>query len=84
MADHKNVIVTFHKTSSPEDRSKLLDELKSKGAQIVKDDNLNSPIMPFVTVSMPDEHFDALQSSSLQGHDVVKNVEKDQEMRIQA
>lgn len=30
--------------------------------------------MPFVTVSMPDEHFDALQSSSLQGHDVVKNV----------
>lgn len=35
---------------------------------------LTSSVMPFAVVSMPDDHFESLQSDSLQGHAVVKHV----------
>ncbi|WRT69953.1 uncharacterized protein IL334_006944 [Kwoniella shivajii] len=80
---NKDVIVQFKKTSSAEERQKTVEELKSKGATIVKDDNLNSKIFPFVTVSLPESDFSTLQSDFSGDHAVVENIEADQEVSIQ-
>lgn len=83
MADHKKVIVQFRKTASEEDKTRTLDSLKAQGAQIINDDNRDSKILPFVSLSLPSDHFDALaQECSLGSHAVVQNVEEDKEMHI--
>ncbi|CAD6589705.1 MAG: hypothetical protein TREMPRED_005480 [Tremellales sp. Tagirdzhanova-0007] len=85
MADQKRAILQFKKTASPQDKAKLIDELKSKGAQVTNDDHINSQILPFISFSIPEEHFDSLRQQSLSGeHDVVEHVEADSEMRIQS
>ncbi|ODN95671.1 hypothetical protein I350_08388 [Cryptococcus amylolentus CBS 6273] len=75
MADH-TVIVQFKKTSSSEDRKKAISELTSKGAKIVSDENADSKIFPFITVSYPKDDFSSLESSFGGGsHDVVQHVD---------
>ncbi|WWC91988.1 uncharacterized protein L201_006942 [Kwoniella dendrophila CBS 6074] len=80
---NKQVIVQFKKSSSADDRQKIIGELKGKGASIVNDDNINSKILPFITVSLPESDFSTLQSDFSGDHAVVENVEADQEVRIQ-
>ncbi|KAK8853483.1 hypothetical protein IAR55_004190 [Kwoniella newhampshirensis] len=83
MAD-KKVIVQFKKTSSAEDRQKAISELSSKGASVVNDDNVNSKIMPFITVSLPEDSFSSVESEFSGGsHSTIEHVEVDQEVRIQ-
>ncbi|KAK4689438.1 hypothetical protein P7C73_g670, partial [Tremellales sp. Uapishka_1] len=78
------VIVQFKKTSSAEDRAKIVSDLKdNKGAVIHSEENLNSKIYPFITISLPEDHFDALKSEALTGnHAVVDHVEEDKEVSI--
>ncbi|WVW86451.1 hypothetical protein I302_108499 [Kwoniella bestiolae CBS 10118] len=80
---HKDVIVQFKKSSSSEERQKIIDDLKAKGATIVKDDNLNSKILPFITVSLSASDFSTLQADFGGDHDVVENVEADQVVTTQ-
>nr|XP_019010586.1 uncharacterized protein I206_05060 [Kwoniella pini CBS 10737]OCF49367.1 hypothetical protein I206_05060 [Kwoniella pini CBS 10737] len=80
---NKQVIVQFKKSSSADDRQKIISELKGKGATIVNEDNINSKILPFITVSLPESDFSALQTDFSGDHEVVENVEADQEVRIQ-
>ncbi|GFZ51104.1 hypothetical protein JCM24511_08862 [Saitozyma sp. JCM 24511] len=83
MAD-KKVIVKFRKSASAEDKARLLDELKGKGAEVTNEDSINSSIMPFAVLTIPSHHYDALRGDALTGdHAVVEHVEEDQEMRIQ-
>ncbi|WVQ75699.1 hypothetical protein IAR50_005329 [Cryptococcus sp. DSM 104548] len=83
MADH-TVIVQFKKTSSSDDRKKAISELTSKGAKIVSDENADSKIFPFITVSYPKDDFSSLESSFGGGsHDVVQHVELDQQVHTQ-
>ncbi|ODN77380.1 hypothetical protein, variant 3, partial [Cryptococcus amylolentus CBS 6039] len=83
MADH-TVIVQFKKTSSSEDRKKAISELTSKGAKIVSDENADSKIFPFITVSYPKDDFSSLESSFGGGsHDVVQHIELDQQVHTQ-
>ncbi|WWD19916.1 hypothetical protein CI109_104388 [Kwoniella shandongensis] len=81
---NKNVIVQFKKTSSADDRQKAISDLTSKGATVVNDDNVNSKIMPFITVSLPEDNFGSFESEFSGGsHSVVEHIEADQEVRIQ-
>ncbi|TYJ52652.1 hypothetical protein B9479_006744 [Cryptococcus floricola] len=74
MADH-TVIVQFKKTSSAEERKKAISELTSKGAKIVSDENADSKIFPFITVSYPKDDFAALEAGFGGGaHGVVQHV----------
>ncbi|ADV23239.1 hypothetical protein I315_05519 [Cryptococcus gattii Ru294] len=80
----QNVIVQFKKTSSSDERQKAISELTSKGAKVVNDDNVDSKLMPFITVSYPKSDFSALENQFGGGsHDVINHVEADQEVRIQ-
>nr|XP_018261165.1 uncharacterized protein I303_06888 [Kwoniella dejecticola CBS 10117]OBR83323.1 hypothetical protein I303_06888 [Kwoniella dejecticola CBS 10117] len=79
----KQVIVQFKKSSSADERQRIIGELKGKGATIVNEDNINSKILPFITVSLPESDFSALQTDFSGDHDVVENIEADQEVRIQ-
>ncbi|WVQ94960.1 hypothetical protein IAU59_002050 [Kwoniella sp. CBS 9459] len=80
---HKNVIVQFKKTSSEADRQKIISDIKGKGGSVVSDDNVNSKIFPFITVSVPEADFSSLQSDFSGDHDVVENVEADQQVHTQ-
>ncbi|WWC95106.1 hypothetical protein V866_001958 [Kwoniella sp. B9012] len=82
MAD-KDVIVQFKKSSSTEERQKIIQDLKAKGATVVKDDNINSKILPFITVRLPESDFSTLQADFGGDHDVVENVEADQVVTTQ-
>ncbi|WVN90065.1 uncharacterized protein L203_105300 [Cryptococcus depauperatus CBS 7841] len=80
----QNVIVQFKKGSSVEDKQKAIQELKSKGAEVVKDDNINSPLMPFVVVTFSGD-FSALESHFGSGsHEIVQNIEPDGIMHTQS
>nr|ODN81411.1 hypothetical protein L203_05670 [Cryptococcus depauperatus CBS 7841] len=69
-----DIIVQFKKGSSVEDKQKAIQELKSKGAEVVKDDNINSPLMPFVVVTFSGD-FSALESHFGSGsHEIVQNI----------
>ncbi|ORY25444.1 hypothetical protein BCR39DRAFT_544109 [Naematelia encephala] len=84
MAD-KKVIMQFKKSASAEDKARIVDSLKAKGAQIHNDDNINSRIMPFISLTLPVDHYEGLKAECVDGsHSVVENLEEDQEMRIQA
>ncbi|WVF67364.1 hypothetical protein IAT40_002119 [Kwoniella sp. CBS 6097] len=80
---NQNVIVQFKKTSSEDDRQKIIADIKGKGGSVVNDDNVNSKIFPFVTVSLPESDFSALQSDFSGDHAVVENVEADQVVHTQ-
>ncbi|AFR96338.2 hypothetical protein C343_04458 [Cryptococcus neoformans C23] len=80
----QNIIVQFKKTSSSDERQKAISELTSKGAKIVNDDNVDSKLMPFITVSYPKSDFSALENQFGGGsHNVINHLEADQEVRIQ-
>ncbi|WVR09671.1 hypothetical protein IAU60_006746 [Kwoniella sp. DSM 27419] len=78
----KNVIVQFKKTSSSEDRQKTISDIKAKGASIVNDDNVDSKLMPFITVSVPENDYSALEAD-FADHGVVDNIELDQVVTTQ-
>ncbi|OCF30900.1 hypothetical protein I317_01600 [Kwoniella heveanensis CBS 569] len=80
---NQNVIVQFKKTSSEADRQKIIADIKGKGGSVVNDENVNSKIFPFITVSVPQADFSALQSDFSDGHEVVENVEADQQVHTQ-
>ncbi|KAL7423873.1 hypothetical protein Q5752_001458 [Cryptotrichosporon argae] len=84
MADHKKTIIKFKKTASTEEKQRTIDDLRAKGAEIYNDDSVNSKIMPFVVLALPEDHFHALHSAASGGsHPAVDLVEEDQEVRIQ-
>ncbi|BEI84489.1 hypothetical protein CcaverHIS002_0410930 [Cutaneotrichosporon cavernicola] len=78
----KDAIVKFQKSATSEEKQKIIDDIKSAGGTIVRDDNVGSSIFPFVVVNVSPDQFASLKSG-LAGSKVVSHIEEDQEMTTQ-